>query len=283
MYYVSLEIETTIDPNTIHDYDDKFATIGDFVAGGDRMTASKDGKWFFEIYEDISCGAEFVTLPIPLGETLNNIDPDTAAEVAYHIIHSIYEREHIHIGEYAFSRISTHITFTVDPKRNKPVPRKHVNTVIHNIILWYYPILYWTAKRINFPRTRSTYFRAYYKSPDGYMSDKTDYPAVFIPKYDYHGLKPFHKVEYRIPDTLFLSSQKDIAEIFDMYAKLMTNKFELVGDFTPAIAQIINEFAYMTMRSKGDVYDITKIALDEVDDYIIGEFLKVFNEVINDV
>ena len=282
MYYVSFEIETPVDIDSISSYRDKMLNVRTMFIDK-KYTASKNGSWFFKIYDDISCGAEFVTLPIELGDNLNNADVDNVADIVYSIMREIKRREGLRKSmiRSAFAKISTHITFTNHKKRNSPMPHKLYNVAIGNVIAYYFPILFYTAKYINFPYTRSSYFRRYYYSRDAYEEEKANYPAVFVPSYNYNGLPKYHKIEFRIPDSLFLAKKKNIASLLDMYIKLMTYNIGIPSSELE-MYQKINRIVERALGMKNRVYNIVTDTINsEMDKIVLDNFIASFEEKFN--
>jgi len=281
MFYVSFEIETPLLDWSISRYRDKLLNVK-YAFLKRQQVATKDGVWFFKIYDDISCGAEFVTLPIPIGETLDNVDVDNAADIVYTIMRGIKKTEGLRARQIKkhFGKISTHITFTNHPKRAKSMPAKLCKNAINNVIKFYYPILYYTATFTYPPLTRSSYFRRYYTSQYHYKEDKSDYPAVFVPSYNYNDLVPFHKIEFRFPDTLLLAKKKNIANLLDMYVKLMLKEYNI--DYEPIdFLMDINKTVERMINEKGSVYNIDNdFTYTEPEKMVLEYFRGVFADMV---
>lgn len=281
MFYVSFEIETPIVDWNLSQYRDRMLNVK-YMFRKKQHIATKDGAWFFKIYDDISCGAEFVTLPIPLGETLDNADVDTAADVVYTIMRGIKRTEGLRARKIKkhFGKISTHITFTNHIKRNKSMPADLCRNAISNMIKFYYPILYYSALFTYPPLTRSCYFRRYYVAPTYYKEDKSNYPAVFVPSYHYNGLVPYHKIEFRVPDTLLLAKKKNIANLLDMYVKLMIKDYGIDQE-TMELFIDINKIIEGMITEKGNVFNInTDFTYAEPDKVVLEYFRGVFADAI---
>lgn len=271
MYYATFEIETRLDPFDFNEdnFKDKLCTLAMYKKLR-PMRFSRKGKWFFKVYEDISCGLEFVTLPMPLGNDMSKID-DVAEDLRF-LLDRIEEEYGYKARRDDFASISTHVTFTNDERRRKAMPAKYVKNAIRNMILWYAPALYLTNKYTTYPYTRSTYFRRYYVDERAYGEDKSMYPAVFIPTYDYHRLPPYHKIEFRLPDTMFTSPAKSIAKVLQMYVAMMQNIIK-PQQFTKDELLDMNHWMYRALDER-DLYNF--------DDVVSGSNKRIFNEVIKE-
>lgn len=178
-----------------------------------------------------------------------------------------------------FGKISTHITFTNHPNRKKAMSAKVFMNAINNMIRYYFPIIYFTSKYSYYPLTRSSYFRRYYTESNTYQEEKSDYPAVFVPSYNYNGLPPYHKVEFRVPDTLLLAKKRNIANLLDMYVKLMINDYEIRDRHTAIMYNNINRILERSMNTKGKVYFVDEIYYsDSAEKLIVDEFIELFAE-----
>ena len=281
MYYVSFEIETPIECIPNDSYRDKLLNVRTMFLKR-KMVATKDGSWFYKIYNDISCGVEFVTLPIELGETFNKADVDYVADVIFEIMKGVKKRENLRknwiLSNYGY--ISTHISFTHSEKRDVPMPSKYIRNVIGNMISFYYPVVYISALKAGFNKTRSSYFRRYYINDVGYLEDKSDYPAVFIPSYPYNDLIPYHKIEFRVPDTLLLAKKKDIADLLDIYVRLIRSSTH-IDDIKKRLYMNINKIVERRLGDKGSVFILNDdIVTLNVENHILESFVDEFREKI---
>ncbi|MCD6148017.1 hypothetical protein J7J18_01455 [bacterium] len=173
-------------------------------------------KYVYTVYNDASCGAEIVTAPFryPLGveeqEALSKL-----FEIAKKYTSGVFK---------SAMACSTHVTFSVSPKRAKAVPEAYRRMAILNTINYYMGIVCACAYAIfNDLITRSTKYRQHYKDYSSYMREKELYPAVFIPSYAYHNLPKYHKIEWRIPDAMQLGDFESVIRITNFLYYLTTN------------------------------------------------------------